>query len=713
MKGYVLNNTGGVEIEVEGKTSGLESFIKRIKTELPPAARIESFIVDESEIKNYKKFEIRLSSKTEGSTLISPDLAVCQDCLDEFHDPDDPRFGYAFINCTNCGPRYSIIESTPYDRPVTSMKDFEMCDYCKNEYTDPMNRRFHAQPIACPECGPELEFLDKNLESVPGDPIANTKAALKEGKIVGIKGIGGFHIACDATNINAVVELRKRKDRPDKPFAVMVNFDNLSEIVSYSEEHENLLKSTVAPILILRKIAHSPLAENISPHNPNIGVFLPYAPHHFQIVDRVLPFLIMTSGNHCDEPIAKDEQKLLDICDCFLTHNRPILNRSDDSIILPANKRNIITRRSRGFVPTPMKAPFDLKPTLACGAELKLSFTISNRKEYFVSPYIGNSGSKETMDFYKEILHKYKHWFRLNPELIACDLQPDFSTTRFAESLSLPIIKVQHHHAHTAAIMAEHQLDEKVIGISYDGTGYGTDGAIWGGEIMIADYEDFERKFHLQYMPLPGGDAAIKHPVRIAFAYLAKFGLNTEFLNGISKIEKKIISKQLQNEFNVFQTSSMGRTFDCVAAMLNLYPAITFEAQSAMALEFLCNYEDILEEKPYSFQIENNEIIIESMLKEIVGAIQQKIDKKIIAKRFHRTVLEFSLQAAKLIREETGLEKVVLSGGVMQNKLIVDGLAELLTRNNFTVYLPQNLPPNDGSISVGQLMIANRKYKNK
>jgi hydrogenase maturation protein HypF len=712
LKGYVLNNTNGVEIEVEGENSALENFIRRIRDELPPAAKITSFVIKETPQKNYCDFEIRLSSKSFGSTLISPDLAVCPDCLTEFNNPRDPRYNYAFINCTNCGPRYSIIESTPYDRPVTSMKSFAMCDYCKSEYNDPLNRRFHAQPIACPVCGPELFFLDKDLQRVSGNPIEKTREAIKRGKIVGIKGIGGFHIACDAANHAAVAELRKRKNRPDKPFAVMCHPEQLSRLVETDENQEKLLKSPIAPILILKKTTPSPIALNVAPNNPNLGVFLPYAPHHYQLISPELPFLIMTSGNRRDEPIAKDESQLQDICDCFLSHNRPILNRSDDSILMPADRNHIIIRRSRGFVPSPMKAPFRLRPTLACGAELKLSFALSNQKEYFLSPYLGNSGSKETMDFYREVVEKYQRWFKLNPELVACDLQPDFATTRFAESLSLPLLKVQHHHAHVAAIMAGRELDEKIIGISFDGTGYGTDGAIWGGEIMVADYRDFDRKFHLQYMPLPGGDAAIKHPVRIAFAYLTKLGLNADDLIGISDLEKKVISRQLENHFNLFQTSSLGRLFDCVAAMLNLYPEISFEAQSAMALEFLCNSEAIWDEKPYSFQIVGKEIIFAELLKEISAAISENTDKKNIAKRFHRTVLEFTLQAAKMIREETGLNKIVLSGGVMQNRIILNGLEEILGRNNFTVYAPHNLPPNDGSISVGQLLIANRKFDN-
>ena len=715
LTGFVLNSTSGVQIEAEGKKESLDKFIYRIKNELPPAAEIVDFQFEEFPDKRYDTFEIRMSSKSEGSTLISPDLAVCEDCINEFNDPNDPRYQYAFINCTNCGPRYSIIEDTPYDRPVTSMKEFKLCDFCLEEYKDPLNRRFHAQPVACPECGPHLQFLDNNLSPISGDPITNTIAALKDGKIVGIKGIGGFHIACDATNYIAVDLLRQRKNRPHKPFAVMCNEENVNKIVQINSEQINLLKSPAAPILILPKYSNAGalereiiIATNVAPQNPNIGVFLPYAPHHYQFINKDLPFIIMTSGNNSNEPIAKTESELQNLCDCFLTHNRPILNRSDDSIILSAKANNILIRRSRGFVPSPIKLPFKTVPTLGCGAELKLTFALSKDNNLFLSPYIGNSGSKETMDFYIETYEKYLKWFKLKPELIACDLQPDFTTTRFAENTKLPLVKVQHHHAHNSAIMAEHQLDEKVIGISYDGTGYGMDGAIWGGEIFIADHTNFERLFHLNYMPLPGGDSSIKHPIRIAYAYSIAANANTELLNGISEFERNVIQKQLQNNFNVFQTSSMGRLFDSVAAMLGLFPSITFEAQSAMALEFLCGNESVSDSKSYSFEISKNIIDIRPVIIDVSKDIQRGTNHRIISKRFHKTIIDFTLASVQKTSLASGLNKVVLSGGVMQNRILLNGLIEALTRNNFTVYSPRNLSPNDSSISVGQVMIANR-----
>lgn len=755
LKGYVLNSTSGVEIEACGTEKDLELFVEKIKKEHPPAAYIKEFYIEKKEDVPYTEFTVQQSQNRKGSTQISPDLAVCKDCIRELFDESDPRFDYAFINCTNCGPRYSIIEKTPYDRPVTSMKDFKMCDYCKGEYDDPLNRRFHAQPIACPTCGPQLKFLDKNFKEIEGDPIVNTIKFLKDGKIIGIKGIGGFHIACDATNFETIEELRKRKDRPHKPFAVMCYPKKISEVVEINEEQFELLKSPAAPIVILTKFhaftnsSDSPsftnsvwernsqrnsvlentealeeecsnagalerdksrtIAANVAPQNPNLGVFLPYAPIHHQILSNELPYLIMTSGNFHDEPIAADEKELIGLCDFFLTHNRSILNRSDDSVIRASKPQNVMMRRSRGYVPSPIKLPFKTIPTLGAGAELKITFALSKENSFFLSPYIGNNGSKETLDYYTDTLEKYKKWFELEPELIVCDLHPDYMTTRFAESTGLPLRKVQHHHAHIAAVMAEHHLNESVIGIAYDGTGYGTDGAIWGGEIFLTNYSKFERLFHLNYMPLPGGDAAIKHPIRIAYAYLLESGINPDFLKNISEIEKKIISKQIENKFNIFQTSSMGRLFDCVAAMLGLFPEITFEAQSAMALEFLSGEKGIWSKDHYPYNLEKDTIDIIPLIRAVAKDVQRKEPHHRIAGKFHRTIVNFTLESVKKVHRNTGIKKVVLSGGVMQNKVLLEGISKVLTKNNFTVFVPSILPPNDGSISVGQVVVGNKK----
>ena len=794
LKGYVLNSTSGVEIEACGTEKDLELFVERIKKEHPPAAYIKEFYIEEKEDVPYMEFIIKQSQNRKGSTQISPDLAVCEDCIRELFDESDPRFDYAFINCTNCGPRYSIIGKTPYDRPVTSMKDFKMCDYCKGEYDDPLNRRFHAQPIACSVCGPQLKFLNQNFEEIVGDPIVNTIKFLKEGKIIGIKGIGGFHIACDATNEQTVSELRKRKDRPHKPFAVMCHPEIISKVVEINEDQYELLKSPAAPIVILPKSEHtlvpkpqitlvpkpqlgntnhshpvaarwereetsdtnsflnssdSPsftnsvwernsqrnsvsentealeeersnagalerdksrtIAANVAPQNPNLGIFLPYAPIHHQILNTELPYLIMTSGNFHDEPIAAEEKELIGLCDFYLTHNRPILNRSDDSVIRASKPQNVMMRRSRGYVPSPIKLPFKTIPTLGAGAELKITFALSKEDSFFLSPYIGNSNSKQTLDFYTDTLEKYKNWFELEPELVVCDLHPDYMTTRFAENTGLHLIKVQHHHAHIAAVMAEHHLDEPVIGIAYDGTGYGTDGAIWGGEIFLADYSKFERLFHLNYMPLPGGDAAIKHPVRIAYAYLLESGIDPDFLENISEIEKRIISKQIENKFNVFQTSSMGRLFDCVTAMLGIFPEITFEAQSAMALEFLSGEKGISGKDNYPYNLEKDTIDIIPLIRAVAKDVQRKEPHHRIAGKFHRTIVNFTLEAVKKVHRNTGIKKVVLSGGVMQNKVLLEGISKVLMKNNFTVFSSSVLPSNDGAISVGQMVVGNKK----
>ncbi|NQV18337.1 MAG: carbamoyltransferase HypF [Armatimonadetes bacterium] len=711
LKGYVLNSTSGIEIEACGTEKNLELFVERIKKEHPPAAFIREFHIEKKDDVPCTEFTIQQSRNRKGSTQISPDLAVCEDCAKELFDKSDPRFNYAFINCTNCGPRYSIIENTPYDRPVTSMKNFDMCDYCNSEYTDPLNRRFHAQPIACPTCGPQLKFLDRNFEEITGDPISNTIKFLKDGKIIGIKGIGGFHIACDATNCETVSELRKRKDRPHKPFAVICHPEKISEVVEINEEQFELLKSPAAPIVILPKKESSSIQNNVAPQNPNMGVFLPYTPIHHQILSNELPYLIMTSGNFHDEPIAAEEKELSGLCGFFLTHNRPILNRSDDSVIRASKPQNVMMRRSRGYVPSPIKLPFKTVQTLGAGAELKITFALSKHDSFFLSPYIGNSNSKQTLDFYTDTLEKYKKWFELEPELVVCDLHPDYMTTRFAESTGLPLKKVQHHHAHIAAVMAEHHLDEPVIGIAYDGTGYGTDGTIWGGEIFLADYAKFERLFHLNYMPLPGGDAAIKHPIRIAYAYLLESGIDPGFLKNISDIEKRIISKQIENKFNIFQTSSMGRLFDCVAAMLGLFPEITFEAQSAMALEFLSGEKCISSRVNYPYNLAEDTIDIIPLIRAVANDVQRKEPLHKIAEKFHSTIINFTLDAVKKAHRKTGIKKVVLSGGVMQNKVLLEGISKVLTKNNFTVFVPSILPPNDGSISVGQVVIGNGKLE--
>ncbi|MFC1887622.1 carbamoyltransferase HypF, partial [Candidatus Cloacimonadota bacterium] len=651
------------------------------------------------------------SRQEEGTTLISPDLAVCPDCLREMNHPADKRFNYPFINCTNCGPRYSIIRSLPYDRPGTSMLKFLLCDYCEGEYVDPLNRRFHAQPVACSDCGPHLEFMTNDLKPAPGDPIKNTVSALLSGKIVGIKGIGGFHLACDARNEEAVKILRERKIRPHKPFAVMCLPEYINKLVSTTETQLQKLSSASAPIMILPKINDHPLSGLVAPLNPYLGIFFPYAPHHYQILTKDLPFLVMTSGNINNEPIASEETELVEICDFFLTHNRPILNRCDDSILMPSNNKDIMIRRSRGYIPSPIDVNTDLIPSLGCGAGLKLTFALGNEKRIYLSPYIGNDNNKRTFDFYTETAEKYKQWFKIEPELYACDLQPDFLTTRYAESFNKPVIQVQHHHAHIAAVIGEHNIEGPVLGVSYDGTGLGDDGAIWGGEIMIADLDNYKREYYLEYMPLPGGDAAIRHPARIAYAYALHTCPESSEMIKLDQLDKTIIKKQLNSNFNLFQTSSMGRLFDCVAALLGLYPSITFEAQSAMALQFLCGTNELETTDPYEINFDEKVIKVDSIVQAVIDDIKHNVPHQVIAQKFHRTVVELTVSTLINLRKRSRISKVVLSGGVMQNRIILDGLSSRLEKNNFTVFRPELIPPNDGSVSFGQILVANSIIK--
>ncbi len=708
LKGYVRNSSQGVEIKLTGTENNLQIFINHLQNDLPPAAKIESLIINIMPDCSFFSFLIIESIHNSGITDISPDLATCSKCATELAQKTDQRFNYPFINCTNCGPRYSIIESTPYDREFTSMKNFEMCDYCHSEYIDPLNRRFHAQPVACPDCGPQLILLDSQFQQIKGDPVDFTRKLLTKGNIIGIKGIGGFHLACLATDEGAVRKLRSRKRRPDKPFAVMCRAENLSQVVYYREKDMELLRSPAAPIVILPS-KEQIISSLVSPSLPTLGVILPYAPVHYLLLQDDIKFLIMTSGNNNDEPVAASEKELQNICDYFLTHDREILNRSDDSVIRSSEPENILIRRSRGYVPSPLKVKEELADSFAAGASMKLTFALAKKDSIYLSPYISNSDTIRSLAFYQETYEKYKKWFKINPQFAACDLQADFMSTRFAENLDIPLIRVQHHHAHIAAVMAEHNINEPVIGVAYDGTGSGYDGAIWGGEIMIADYQTCQRRLHLQYMPLPGGDSATKNPIRIAFAWLTQAHLDTDFLTEISPLEKKIITKQLASDLNVFYTSSLGRFFDCVTAMLGMFPSVSFDAQAAMALEFLCSGIDPMHCDPYNYYIEKDIIMISPILKEIIADIHNKIDHKIIAARFHRTIIDITLASVKIIHKETGINIVVLAGGVMQNAVILSNLLSLLQKNNFTVLTAGCIPPNDGSIAVGQIMIANHQ----
>lgn len=720
LTGWVLNSREGLVTHLEGGQAEIDAFVEKVKRNPPPLAKIESIAVKRAEPVGYSNFTIRASEEeSDQVTLISPDIAVCRECLEEVFDRGDRRFGYAFTNCTNCGPRLSIIVDTPYDRHKTSMRKFELCERCRKEYEDPLDRRFHAQPNACPVCGPRVILLDS--QGVPvqvEDAIEKTAALLRAGHIVAVKGLGGFHIAVDAKNGTAVNTLRNRKCRPHKPFAVMMkDCQTVRTYCHLSPAEEEALRAPEAPILLLRKRRGTAIDAGCAPENPYLGVMLPYTPLHALIFSRGSPdALIMTSGNRRDEPlvVSDDEavRRLAGIVDYFMTHDRDIVTRNDDSVAILLDDRLRTLRRSRGFAPYPVQLPRKVKPTLAYGAELKNTFCLAGGERAFVSPHIGDLFNLETSRFFQELMEKFKRWFRIEPEVVVHDLHPGYLSTRLAQrTAGVRLVGVQHHFAHIASCMAENGLDCEVIGVAFDGTGYGTDGKIWGCEFMTVDYHHFERRGHLRYVPLPGGDAAIKRPYRTAITYLATL-LGPEevsLLAGrVSPEELFTVERQVENRVFTTDTSSCGRLFDAVASILGICDTITFEAQAAMALEFAA---DGKLGRPYGYELVVNEGTLiadpKRLIEEIVRDSGKGVPVKEIARRFHATIVSFTVDICERLREMKGINKVALSGGVFQNSLLLHGLSSVLREHGFEVYTQNLVPTNDGGISLGQVMVAN------
>ena len=643
LKGWVKNTSAGVEIEVDGDKDALDSFVQRLRDEAPALSHIDEFSASFRPANGFRSFDI-LHSESIPSAFqpISPDVSICPDCLRELFNPSDRRYRYPFINCTNCGPRFTIIKDIPYDRPKTTMASFALCPDCEREYKDPTNRRFHAQPVACPVCGPQVKFerpaLSKSKDLNVGtlassdDAIAETRNALANGEIVAIKGLGGFHLACDATNPVAVTELRNRKLRVDKPFALMMpDLETIEKHCFISDAERELLQSTARPIVLLRRKPESNIAKEVAPNQDWIGVMLPYTPLHYLLFTDIVRVgdnnslftaLVMTSGNLSEEPIAinNDEarERLSKLADAFLMHNRDIHIRCDDSVvrifddgpkttdhnhipssIAPRPSSIYPVRRSRGYAPFPVKLPWDVPPLLAAGSELKNTFCITNKNYAFLSHHIGDMENYETLKSFEQGVEHFEKLFRVKPEAIACDLHPNYLATRYAleraERENLPIFNIQHHHAHIAACMAEHGLDgsRPVIGLAFDGTGYGDDGAIWGGEILIADYKSYQRAAHLEYFPLPGGDAAIKKPARTALALLWSLGLEwDERLAPVVEFcaeDQVTLRAQLEKKVNTPMTSSMGRLFDEAAALAGVRQTVNYEGQAAIEFEALAD----------------------------------------------------------------------------------------------------------------------------
>ena len=724
LTGWVLNTSGDVKIEVEGEREALERFLVELESKAPPLARIEGITTVSAPPVGYTQFEIRRSLEQEGRyQLVSPDIATCDACKREFLSPGDRRYRYPFTNCTNCGPRFTIIEDIPYDRPKTTMRRFVMCPDCQREYDEPLDRRFHAQPNACPRCGPSLELVDGKGKTVTvEDVIATTSKLLKEGKIIAIKGLGGFHLACDATSDGAVELLRARKRRPYKPLAIMVaTLEQVTEHCFVSVEEEKLLTSPQCPIVLMRWKHDSPVSRKVAPGLKYLGVMLPYTPlHHLLLRETGLP-LVMTSGNISEEPIAKDNDEALrrleGIADYFVLHNRDIHARYDDSVAMVELEKPQLIRRARGYAPYPIHLPFRTeKQVLACGAELKNTFCITKEDHAFISQHIGDMENLETLEHFENTIELYKKLFRLEPEIVAHDLHPEYLSTKYAKERvgGLTLVGVQHHHAHIVSCMVENGVQEPVIGVAFDGTGYGSDGTIWGGEFLVADYKGFERVGHLEYVPMPGGAAAIERPYRMAFSYiftlLGEKALKQElpFLRDINRFEKEVMRQQIEKGINCPLTSSCGRLFDGVSALLGIRGRVDYEAQAAVELEMAAP-DETDEAEAYPFSIVEQDGVKIVKLKDLFEAIIHDVGRLPVATislRFHYTVAKMIARMCQLIANERSLHKVALSGGVFQNRLLLRLTVAALEKEGFEVLTHSLVPTNDGGISLGQAVIA-------
>ncbi len=727
LNGWVRNTSGNVEIVIEGKEENLNSFLNSLKKEAPTICRIESLETERQQLGGYKVFEIRTSHSDEGKyQLISPDIATCPQCLAEIINPSDRRYRYPFTNCTNCGPRFTIIKDIPYDRPLTTMANFKMCPQCLKEYEDPTDRRFHAQPNACPVCGPQLELVDSKRNKLAEKDKALKMSAelLCKGYILAIKGLGGFLLACDATSDKAVSRLRERKKRAAKPFAVMFkDIKQARQHCSVSATEEDLLISSASPIVLVKWGNNSELSGLIAPGLKYQGIMLPYTPlHHLLLKDAAIP-LVMTSGNISEEPIARDNDEALHrlngIADYYLIHNRDIYARYDDSVAIVEGETRII-RRARGYAPFPVKLPFKSKHILACGGELKNTFCLLRDEYAFVSQHIADMENLESFEHYKNTLELYKKLFSVKPQIIAHDMHPDYMTTGYAHELAqadaqLKVCAVQHHHAHIVSCMAENGVTEPVIGVAFDGAGYGTDGCIWGGDFMLAGHKGFKRLGHLQYMPLPGGDAAVKKPYRTAISYLySLLGRESldkaDFISHIDGTETEAIIKQVDKRLNTPLTSSCGRLFDAVAAITGIRGEIEYEAQAAIELEMTAMDAASVDDKcyPYSIAIEGSGyiVIFKDMLAAIIADMKKGISQPVMAYRFHRTMAKITADVCRRIANDTSISRIALSGGVFQNRLLLKLTLDALDKTALDVITHRQLPTNDGCISLGQAVIA-------
>ncbi len=718
--GSIRNTSSGVTMELEGEEESLRRFLTELPKQAPPLAVIEEISSREIPVQGFQAFSIVGSERqNERNTLISPDIAVCPDCLRELKDPKDRRYAFPFINCTNCGPRFTIIEDVPYDRPKTSMKHFPMCSACEKEYRDIENRRYHAQPDCCPDCGPEVVFLNEKGEETEGDAIEQARSAVRAGKIIAVKGLGGFHLAARADDPDIAAEMRKRKQRDEKPFAVMCRNTEAARMLCHvSPEEERILNGARKPIVLLRKKLSG--TDYLS-ENGYLGIMLPYTPLHVLLFGEDFDALIMTSANLSDTPIIKDNEEALKalkgIADGFLIHNRVIQTRCDDSLCWVLEGKEYFARRSRGYVPQPVTVPAMQSHALACGAEQKASFCLGKGEHAFLSQHIGDLKNLETLEHYELQIRHFERLFDIHPEFAVCDLHPDYLSTRYAsdraEREGIALYRVQHHHAHMAACMADNGLSGPCIGLIWDGTGLGTDGTSWGAECLAGDCGSVTRMGSIRPIPLIGGDRAAEEPYRIALALLAESGCETSEVRDGARL-----LKQLSAKLNCPLSSGMGRLFDGVSAILGIREVCSYEGQAAVLLEAAAGEDDGI--FPVEFYADGNpeedtkrilRFDWRPMVRELVRQKKAGTETAVLAARFLNTLIRMASEQVRAVSEKTELRRVVLSGGSFQNQYIMRRLPETLQRSGLEVYRHRRISCNDEGIALGQMMIGNEIRK--
>jgi hydrogenase maturation protein HypF len=714
--GYVLNDERGVLLEAEGDDMSVARFVARVRDEAPPLAQIERVVSEEVELRGDASFHILASGRErEPLALVTPDAATCPDCLAELFDPTDRRYRYPFVNCTDCGPRFTIVRGVPYDRPLTTMAGFAMCARCQAEYDDPADRRFHAQPNACPECGPTVRLGD----AVGDEALHAAAAALRDGLVVAIKGVGGYHLACRADDERAVATLRARKHREEKPFALMArDLAAARKLVELGPAEEALLLGRERPIVLAPRRPDARVAAAVAPGSCDLGVMLPYSPVHHLLLADIGAVLVMTSGNVSDEPIAYEDddarERLGAIADRFLTHDRPIHTRTDDSVVR-ARRRGapLLTRRSRGYVPATLDLPLAAPPLVACGAELKATFCVAKQRRAWVGHHIGDLQNFETLTSFRNGIAHFEALFAVTPEVVAHDLHPDYLSTGYAlERDGAQLIGVQHHHAHLAACLAEHGETGPAVGAIFDGSGLGPDGTIWGGELLLGDLATFERAGHLRAVTLPGGDQAVREPWRMACAWLGEAledepPLPVSLAGAVDPGRWGAVARMARTGFAAPVTTSVGRLFDAVAALTGVRARVTYEGQAAAELEGAAA--SATPAAAYPLHVDDGQPVVLDARPTVLAVahdVATGASRELVAARFHAAVAEATVRACTMVAERHDVGTVVLSGGVFQNRLLLDAVAEGLERIGLRVLVPERLPPNDGAISYGQAAVA-------